>query len=74
MKTRGKFKQSKKRADRERFFVFLTLYACAGKAFQAIKKTREGDEALDGSSHFAPAAQAADVNSYKGQNVRSDDI
>ena len=74
MQNCGKFKQLKKHVNRERFFVFLTRCACAGKAFQTIKKTREGDEALGGSSHFAPAAQAADVNSYKGQNVRSDDI
>ncbi|MBQ7620486.1 MAG: hypothetical protein IJS51_10220, partial [Treponema sp.] len=28
---------------------------------------------VGGNSHFAPAAQAAAVNSYKGQNASSDD-
>ena len=27
-----------------------------------------------GNTHFAPAAKAADVNSFKGQNACSDDI
>ena len=52
----------------------------ASPAFRIVKQIKNARKAarrrraVDGNSQFAPAALAADINSYKGQIASSDDI
>ena len=73
-------KGEEKRAYRQKmifnaFRKFLgQLYSLWRFEEKNTKKAARRRGAVGGNTHFAPAAPAADVNSFKGRNACSDDI